>query len=64
MHQGLERWMEWHHFNGLGEVRGRLSTSGLEDPEAVERANLSARFRAGRSEPRRRSSGDADKARI
>ena len=39
MHQGLERWMEWHHLNGLGEVRGRLSTSGLEDPEAVERAN-------------------------
>ena len=39
MRQGLERWMEWHHFNGLDEVRGRLSTSGLEDPEAVERAN-------------------------
>jgi len=37
--EGLERWMEWHHFDGLREVRGRLSTIALEDPEALERAN-------------------------
>jgi dihydroorotate dehydrogenase (fumarate) len=39
MREGLERWMAWHHFNGLDEVRGRLSTRSVEDPEAVERAS-------------------------
>jgi dihydroorotate dehydrogenase (fumarate) len=39
MRQGLERWMAWHHFGDLSEVRGRLSMSRTPDPEAVERAN-------------------------
>ena len=39
MREGLERWMEWHHFQSLSDVRGRLSTSGLADPDALERAN-------------------------
>jgi dihydroorotate dehydrogenase (fumarate) len=39
MREGLERWMQWHHFGDLSEVRGRLSMSRVPDPEAVERAN-------------------------
>jgi dihydroorotate dehydrogenase (fumarate) len=39
MREGLEQWMEWHHFADLSEVRGRLSMSRTADPEALERAN-------------------------
>ncbi len=39
MRQGLERWMEWHKFEALADVRGRLSLQHVANPAAFERAN-------------------------
>ena len=39
MREGLERWMEWHHFAGIDDFRGRLSLRHADDPDAFERAN-------------------------
>jgi dihydroorotate dehydrogenase (fumarate) len=39
MREGLERWMEWHHFEAIDEFRGRLSLEGTDDPQTFERAN-------------------------
>jgi dihydroorotate dehydrogenase (fumarate) len=39
MRTGLERWMAWHQFEHLDDVRGRLSLRRIEDPSAFERAN-------------------------
>ena len=39
MRQGLERWMEWHKFQSLDDVRGRLSLKHVANPAAFERAN-------------------------
>jgi dihydroorotate dehydrogenase (fumarate) len=39
MREGLEQWMEWHHFAAIDDFRGRLSMTRVEDPEAFERAN-------------------------
>jgi dihydroorotate dehydrogenase (fumarate) len=39
MRQGLERWMEWHKFGALLDVRGRLSLKQASNPAAFERAN-------------------------
>jgi dihydroorotate dehydrogenase (fumarate) len=39
MKDGLERWMEWHKFPSLTEVRGRLSLKHVANPAAYERAH-------------------------
>ena len=39
MRDGLERWMEWHHFDNISRFRGRLSLQDTEDPEAHERGD-------------------------
>ncbi len=39
MREGLERWMEWHKFTHLADVRGRVSLKRTASPEAFERAN-------------------------
>jgi dihydroorotate dehydrogenase (fumarate) len=39
MRLGLERWMAWHKFERLDEVRGLLSLQQTEDPAAFERAS-------------------------
>jgi dihydroorotate dehydrogenase (fumarate) len=39
MRLGLERWMEWHKLETLGEARGRASLQRTADPAAFERAN-------------------------
>jgi dihydroorotate dehydrogenase (fumarate) len=39
MRRGLERWMEWHKLETLGEARGRASLQQTADPAAFERAN-------------------------
>jgi dihydroorotate dehydrogenase (fumarate) len=39
MRQGLERWMEWHKFPSLTEVRGRVSLARVVNAAAFERAN-------------------------
>jgi dihydroorotate dehydrogenase (fumarate) len=38
MRQGLKRWMAWHHFDRLEEVRGRASLERVADTETFERA--------------------------
>jgi dihydroorotate dehydrogenase (fumarate) len=38
MRSGLERWMEWHHFDRLDEARGRASLERVADTETFERA--------------------------
>jgi dihydroorotate dehydrogenase (fumarate) len=39
MREGLERWMEWHHFTSIEEFRGRLSLRRIDDPHAYERGH-------------------------
>ena len=39
MRRGLERWMEWHKFSRLDEVRGRCSLKRTQNPAAFERGN-------------------------
>jgi dihydroorotate dehydrogenase (fumarate) len=39
LREGLERWMERHHFTDINEVRGRVSLRGVIDPSAFERAH-------------------------
>jgi dihydroorotate dehydrogenase (fumarate) len=39
MREKLERWMEWHRFDGLGEMRGRASLASTGDAAAFERAH-------------------------
>jgi dihydroorotate dehydrogenase (fumarate) len=39
MRRGLERWMEWHKLQTLGEARGQASLQRTIDPAAVERAH-------------------------
>lgn len=39
MRLGLERWMEWHKLEALGEARGRASLQRTADPAASERAD-------------------------
>jgi dihydroorotate dehydrogenase (fumarate) len=39
MRRGLERWMEWHKFDSLDEVRGLASLQKMADPAAFERAS-------------------------
>ena len=39
MRLGLERWMEWHKLETLGEARGRISLQRAGDSAAFERAN-------------------------
>jgi dihydroorotate dehydrogenase (fumarate) len=38
MRQGLERWMAWHHFDRLEELRGRASLERVADTGTLERA--------------------------
>src|SRR5512145_1760666 len=38
MRLGLERWMDWHHFDRLDEARGRASLERVADTETFERA--------------------------
>jgi dihydroorotate dehydrogenase (fumarate) len=38
MRQGLERWMAWHHFERLDEMRGQGSLERIGDVETFERA--------------------------
>jgi dihydroorotate dehydrogenase (fumarate) len=38
MRAGLERWMEWHHFDRLDEARGLVSLERVADTETFERA--------------------------
>jgi dihydroorotate dehydrogenase (fumarate) len=38
MRSGLERWMDWHHFDRLDEARGRASLERVADTETFERA--------------------------
>jgi dihydroorotate dehydrogenase (fumarate) len=38
MRGGLERWMEWHHFERLDEARGRASLERVAATETFERA--------------------------
>jgi dihydroorotate dehydrogenase (fumarate) len=38
MRGGLERWMEWHHFERLDEARGRASLERVADTATFERA--------------------------
>ena len=39
MRRGLEQFMDWNEFDGLHEVRGRVSLKHTSDPAAFERAN-------------------------
>jgi dihydroorotate dehydrogenase (fumarate) len=39
MRRGLERWMEWYHFERLEEARGRVSLDQIADSESYERAH-------------------------
>jgi dihydroorotate dehydrogenase (fumarate) len=39
MRDGLERWMEWHHFDNITGFRGRLGLHDTADPEAHERGD-------------------------
>jgi dihydroorotate dehydrogenase (fumarate) len=39
MRRGLERWMAWHKFETLDDVRGLLSLQKTADPAAFERAS-------------------------
>jgi dihydroorotate dehydrogenase (fumarate) len=38
MRRGLERWMDWHHFDRLDEARGRASLERVADTGTFERA--------------------------
>ncbi len=37
--QGLERWLDGHEYESVDQLRGSVSQSGADDPEAFERAN-------------------------
>jgi dihydroorotate dehydrogenase (fumarate) len=39
MREALARWMEWHHLESIGDVRGRVSLLRFPDASAFERAN-------------------------
>jgi dihydroorotate dehydrogenase (fumarate) len=38
MRQGLERWMDWFHFERLEQARGGVSLERIADAESYERA--------------------------
>jgi dihydroorotate dehydrogenase (fumarate) len=55
MRRGLERWMAWHKFETLDEVRGLLSLQKTADPAAFERASYIRMLQSWPLGPRHKS---------
>ena len=44
IHSGIEKWMEQHHYQAIGDFRGKLSMGNTVNPAEYERVQFMKTF--------------------